>query len=374
MYKKLEILIFIIILLSFILSSCSFKEESKEIDTTKVDIIFDEFLNIYEGYENFNDVQLQTILDLKDSYIEEFNSIYDNFSKEQRARIISLFLKEFNTIDTKTQESVFTLLKSELFISSFFKIMLKDSTEPIVINKIIESGTATKDTNIIFLFDLHFENLAIKPDKLANKINDLNADVIVLGGDIIEGKEGIEKLEEYLSNINIKDKYYILGNHEHNKLGINELEILHDKLNGLGFIYIDNKSLTLDGFNLIGVGDATTNNDKPLKAYEKLNDINSINIVVSHSPDVNYSLDSNNLLADIVLTGHTHGGQIDVPFINTQSVNAKVWEERGLYKGDYIFEGNNQNYSNFTSNGLGGSEIPIRFKAKQHILLLRIKS
>lgn len=374
MYKKLEILIFIIILLSFILSSCSFKEESKEIDTTKVDIIFDEFLNIYEGYENFNDVQLQTILDLKDSYIEEFNSIYDNFSKEQRARIISLFLKEFNTIDTKTQESVFTLLKSELFISSFFKIMLKDSTEPIVINKIIESGTATKDTNIVFLFDLHLENLAIKPDELANKINDLNTDIIVLGGDIIEGKEGIEKIEEYLSNINIKDKYYILGNHEHNKLGINELEILHDKLKGLGFIYIDNKSLTLDGFNLIGVGDATTNNDKPLKAYEKLNDINSINIVVSHSPDVNYSLDSNNLLADIVLTGHTHGGQIDVPFINTQSVNAKVWEERGLYKGDYIFEGNNQNYSNFTSNGLGGSEIPIRFKAKQHILLLRIKS
>ena len=374
MYKKLEILIFIIILLFFILSSCSFKEESKEIDTTKVDIIFDEFLNIYEGYENFNDVQLQTILDLKDSYIEEFNSIYDNFSKEQRARIISLFLKGFNTIDTKTQESVFTLLKSKLFISSFFKIMLKDSTEPIVINKIIESGTATKDTNIVFLFDLHLENLAIKPDKLANKINDLNADVIVLGGDIIEGKEGIEKLEEYLSNINIKDKYYILGNHEHNKLGINELEILHDKLKGLGFIYIDNKSLTLDGFNLIGVGDATTNNDKPLKAYEKLNDINSINIVVSHSPDVNYSLDSNNLLADIVLTGHTHGGQINVPFINTQSVNAKVWEERGLYKGDYIFEGNNQNYSNFTSNGLGGSEIPIRFKAKQHILLLRIKS
>lgn len=374
MYKKLEILIFIIILLSLILSSCSFKEESKEIDTTKVDIIFDEFLNIYEGYENFNDVQLQTILDLKYSYIEEFNSIYDNFSKEQRARIISLFLKGFNTIDTKTQESVFTLLKSKLFISSFLKIMLKDSTEPIVINKIIESGTATKDTNIIFLFDLHFENLAIKPDKLANKINDLNADVIVLGGDIIEGKEGIEKLEEYLSNINIKDKYYILGNHEHNKLGINDLEILHDKLNGLGFIYIDNKSLILDGFNLIGVGDATTNNDKPLKAYEKLNDINSINIVVSHSPDVNYSLDSNNLLADIVLTGHTHGGQINVPFINTQSVNAKVWEERGLYKGDYIFEGNNQNYSNFTSNGLGGSEIPIRFKAKQHILLLRIKS
>lgn len=374
MYKKLEILIFIIILLSFILSSCSFKEESKEIDTTKVDIIFDEFLNIYEGYENFNDVQLQTILDLKDSYIEEFNSIYDNFSKEQRARIISLFLKEFNTIDTKTQESVFTLLKSELFISSFFKIMLKDSTEPIVINKIIESGTATKDTNIVFLFDLHLENLAIKPDKLANKINDLNTDIIVLGGDIIEGKEGIEKIEEYLSNINIKDKYYILGNHEHNKLGINELEILHDKLKGLGFIYIDNKSLTLDGFNLIGVGDATTNNDKPLKAYEKLNNINSINIVVSHSPDVNYSLDSNNLLADIVLTGHTHGGQIDVPFINTQSVNAKVWEERGLYKGDYIFEGNNQNYSNFTSNGLGGSEIPIRFNAKQHILLLRIKS
>ena len=374
MYKKLEILIFIIILLSLILSSCSFKEESKEIDTTKVDIIFDEFLNIYEGYENFNDVQLQTILDLKYSYIEEFNSIYDNFSKEQRARIISLFLKGFNTIDTKTQESVFTLLKSKLFISSFFNIMLKDSTEPIVIDKIIESGTATKDTNIVFLFDLHLENLAIKPDKLANKINDLNADVIVLGGDIIEGKEGIEKLEEYLSNINIKDKYYILGNHEHNNLGINDLEILHDKLNGLGFIYIDNKSLILDGFNLIGVGDATTNNDKPLKAYEKLNDINSINIVVSHSPDVNYSLDSNNLLADIVLTGHTHGGQINVPFINTQSVNAKVWEERGLYKGDYIFEGNNQNYSNFTSNGLGGSEIPIRFKAKQHILLLRIKS
>jgi len=374
MYKKLEILIFIIILLSFILSSCSFKEESKEIDTTKVDIIFDEFLNIYEGYENFNDVQLQTILNLKDSYIEEFNSIYDNFSKEQRARIISLFLKGFNTIDTKTQESVFTLLKSELFISSFFKIILEDSTEPIVINKIIESGTATKDTNIVFLFDLHLENLAIKPDKLTDKINNLNADVIVLGGDIIEGKEGIEKIEEYLSNINIKDKYYILGNHEHNKLGINELEILHDKLKGLGFIYIDNKSLTLDGFNLIGVGDATTNNDKPLKAYEKLNDINSINIVVSHSPDVNYSLDSNNLLADIVLTGHTHGGQIDFPFINTQSVNAKVWEERGLYKGDYIFEGNNQNYSNFTSNGLGGSEIPIRFNTKQHILLLRIKS
>ena len=62
----------------------------------------------------------------------------------------------------------------------------------------------------------------------------------------------------------------------------------------------------------------------------------------------------------------------NVPFINTQSVMQNGKKEdfiKGLY-----FEGNNQNYSNFTSNGLGGSEIPIRFKAKQHILLLRIKS
>ena len=100
---------------------------------------------------------------------------------------------------------------------------------------------------------------------------------------------------------------------------------------------------------------------------------NQLNIVVTHNHDINYELDKYNLPADIVLSGHTHGGQIN-SFLVPQRKNSKLWEEKGFYYGEYTFKGKTQNYRNYTANGLGGSRVPLRLGAQQEFLVVNIFS
>jgi len=99
--------------------------------------------------------------------------------------------------------------------------------------------------------------------------------------------------------------------------------------------------LTLNGVavDLVGLGDLWAHNVKPAVAFKQLADDSKVlRIVMSHNPD------SKDLVAtynwDLMLCGHTHGGQLSLPFLGTPFAPVKdqkfvsglnAWNDRLIY-------------------------------------------
>lgn len=171
-----------------------------------------------------------------------------------------------------------------------------------------------KSYTIVQLSDIHIGGIVDKDaiKKIVDKSNSLNPDLVVITGDLVDTK--IEYAKDALEELNnLKSTYgtfIIVGNHEYIH-GIDnivkELEKLNAKVLQNESIYIGDEK---NGFNLAGVYD--------MMGYR----------VDHHKPDINKALKTTNkkrptiLLThqpryikeitdvDLILAGHTHGGQI----------------------------------------------------------------
>lgn len=177
----------------------------------------------------------------------------------------------------------------------------------------IEIKNLKKDINILFLSDLHISNL-ISKEKIQNTINlanSTNPDIIVLGGDIIDSYEDVIKDKiPLLGELNAKyGVYFVLGNHEFIFDANKSLEIVSKFGNITPLV---NSSVIIDdNINLIGISDLMGRKVGYLEpnieeALKNTND-NLPKILISHQPNIINEFDSN---VDLILSGHTHGGQV----------------------------------------------------------------
>lgn len=184
---------------------------------------------------------------------------------------------------------------------------------------------------IVQLSDVHISTLMTedKVEKIVNKVNATNPDIIVLTGDIVDTKtkfanEAIDELKNLKANYGI---YYVLGNHEY----YHDTENIIQKLKDIGFKVLINENDTVKIndkpiLNIAGVADLMGNKMGFLKpnidkALEGI-DTNIPTILLSHQPKIIEQTQDKPI--DIILSGHTHGGQIfpfslavllDQPFI-----------------------------------------------------------
>lgn len=162
---------------------------------------------------------------------------------------------------------------------------------------------------IAFVADLHVGAGATPKiiDEMVKIVNDMDADVLLIGGDISDSASTEDDLE-YLSNSlsKIKTKYgiyYCEGNHE--KEGYYDVVPYMEKANA---IYLYNETYVLpNGVVLVGMSDKR---DKSLPEIKKDVSSDAPCIVIQHR-SVGYKKLSKD--ADLVVSGHTHGYQF--PFI-----------------------------------------------------------
>ena len=183
--------------------------------------------------------------------------------------------------------------------------------EPVV--NIIKAGCF--DFSIVQISDLHIGGL-INRDfvrDMVEKINALKPDLIVITGDLID--TGIRPIREAILEMNhLRSKnglYMVLGNHEyfHNPLEI--IDFLQKKTD---ITLLLNESVTLDRLkvNLVGVTDRFGYRIGLLppdidKAYRGI-DKRYKTILLAHQPKFIEELEGHK--PDLILSGHTHGGQI----------------------------------------------------------------
>lgn len=162
------------------------------------------------------------------------------------------------------------------------------------------------DTHIGGIIDAEFVKSAVL------KVNELDPDIVVITGDLIDVK--ISTASEALSELKkLKSRYgtyFIVGNHEYFH-GIDEII---QTVKSLGIRVLENENVYIGedgrGFNLAGVYDVMG-----FRAGHHIPDINralqgtkdSPTVLLAHQPRYIEHIQDG---VDLVLSGHTHGGQI----------------------------------------------------------------
>ncbi len=223
---------------------------------------------------------------------------------------------------------------------------------------------------IVQISDIHIGGLIDKDfiNSLVKKINILNADVVAITGDLVDTK--LEYATAALNELkNIQSKYgtyFIVGNHEY----FHGVKPIIDYVNSLGIKTLENENVYIgpkdEGFNLCGVYDRfgfKYNNFIPdiNKAMQNLE--NSPTVLLAHQPKFVEEIENTQGI-DLMLSGHTHGGQI-FPF------NFLVKLQQPYVKGLHSFNDFTQVYVN---KGTGFWGPPMRLGASSEITVLKLSA
>ena len=232
---------------------------------------------------------------------------------------------------------------------------------------------------IIQVSDFH----SVKNKKLVNAVIDNikkeKPNIIVITGDLVSNSKNknIESAVSFIKMIDgIASVYFVSGNHESK---INNYDKLKDMLNENGVIILNNKTKKIKHknkeINLIGIDDPTianrknTDNSNIIKEelfYAKYS-FDKFNILLSNRPELFDVYVDNNI--DLILSGHTHGGQVRIPFIGAicapnQGLFPKY--DCGLFK--------SEDTTMIVSRGIGTSKLPIRINDKPELVVISLET
>ncbi|MBK3493537.1 metallophosphoesterase [Viridibacillus sp. YIM B01967] len=205
--------------------------------------------------------------------------------------------------------------------------------------------------------------------KLVDRINGLEPDVIAFTGDLMDVPSQFEdrsKISEILGKLSSRyGNYAVWGNHDRGGGGVRFYE---DIMRESKFKLLTNDSSKIElengkVVNIIGLDDAMLGNPDVQKAYSGV-DSQGTNLLILHQPDLVEEVGYDNI--DLALAGHSHGGQVDVPFIGpliTPPLAKKYTKglyQLGIHKYLYV------------NSGIGTTRIPIRFLNPSEISVFNI--
>jgi len=217
--------------------------------------------------------------------------------------------------------------------------------------------------------------------EVVREINKLKKDLVVITGDIITGsvnnfwKRWMPKIEnDYLSmvidvlgNLDGGDKIAVLGNHDQWDGKKTELRLVGE-LERVGIQVLRNSSKKLSrglsSLYVAGTDDYWVSCDLE-KALCRVPQ-NEFKILLCHSPDVRTGI-KNETKIDITLCGHTHGGQVAIPFISQHFIPIKdpFRYQAGLIKEPYGYT--------YVNRGIGTLVFPFRLAASPEITCFTIQ-
>lgn len=231
---------------------------------------------------------------------------------------------------------------------------------------------------IVQLSDLHSKSFGNNQSSLVKKVNNLEPDLILFTGDLIDADRYDEEPSLILMErlVKIAPVYYVTGNHE---WWSGKFETLEDKLNSIGVQVMRNTIEEIivgtDKIKIIGIDDPANIGESYVeRANTEKSIANSIGeiegeehfqILLSHRPEM-LSLYSEYGF-DVVFSGHAHGGQFRIPF-----VGGLIAPNQGLFPKYTSGKYESDNTTMIVNRGLGNSIIPIRIFNRPEIVAVTL--
>ena len=241
---------------------------------------------------------------------------------------------------------------------------------------------AFRNYRIIQISDLHASFWVTEGylHRVVDQINRLDGDLVVITGDIITGavndfwkrwlptgkRDYLEMAIRVLSDLQDKPKMAVLGNHDQWDGAVTEKRLVKG-LEAIDIQVLRNRSQAIvrgkDRIYIAGTDDIwfSYNLDRALEQVPK----QAFKVLLSHSPDVVDDLDTARRI-DLTLCGHTHGGQVAVPYLSHHFIPIK---HPSRYLSGLVTEQHGYTYVN---RGIGTLVFPFRFNAPPEITCLTL--
>ena len=265
------------------------------------------------------------------------------------------------------------LLAIVLLFAALLAVGVIDGNRFVTVKEEFVLSGLSKTCKFVLISDVHNKVYGNKNDKVISTVKKINPDFIILAGDLVTAKEhedmtpGIELVKALSRNYKI---YYGLGNHEskikscRDRFG-DKFDILKSSLKGKNIFVLENESAEIPEYNIRVTGLAL---DLQYFAHFKKRELSKnymtqtvslpakhqCNILIAHNPD--YFEDYAKWGADLVLSGHVHGGIMRIPFLG--GVLAPSYRIFPKYDGGVFKEGKSVM---LLGRGLGSHTIQLRF-------------
>ena len=233
---------------------------------------------------------------------------------------------------------------------------------------------------IAHLSDFHNTQFGKNNKKLLRLLKEQKPDIITITGDLVDARRTNFDIALSFTKqaLEIAPVYYVTGNHESR---IPEYQQFEKMLKGIGVVILRDQSVLLvkneASIALLGLDDPGFICPSPNSLQElceqtnkKLNKIKRgkdiFTIGLSHRPELFQAYVENKL--DLVLSGHTHGGQIRIPEIGGMIAPMQGFfpkYDAGLYhiaQTDLVIH-----------RGLGNSLFPLRINNRPEVILITLK-
>ena len=234
----------------------------------------------------------------------------------------------------------------------------------------LDSGSA--NFKVVHITDLH-GRITFLNGKLSRMVNQAKPDVVVITGDLANNLKRLPAVLTELAKISCPHVYFVPGNHEREqtvhfrkrKLTDQQYHQIMDSLRKLYVTVLENQHAIIDvnGSKILihGFDNSVYGNE----AYnEELNQIQfDYKIVLAHSPSIIHKLTQWRMEYNLLLVGHTHGGQVR---LGQRAQGAYKDFHTGVKKMDH------QRYF-LINRGLGTVRLPFRLNCRPELAVIHIK-
>lgn len=228
---------------------------------------------------------------------------------------------------------------------------------------------------MVQISDLHFGGwmTAETLNDIVRMIMNQSPDLVTITGDFVMGHNRditmIEQLDELAVTLKpLSDRFptfAVLGNHDH---WLNRRSVI-TMLGNAGILYLNNDVHTLergrDKLHIAGVEDVMERYARVDVVQAKLTD-EGCAILLAHEPDF-ADVSAATGRFDLQLSGHSHGGQVVLPFIGPPILPYLAHKyPSGLYQVKDMYQ--------YTNRGVGMTAPYVRFKCRPEITVFTLES
>jgi len=268
------------------------------------------------------------------------------------------------------------IIATALILAPFLVVLWAFGIEPglLVVRHVrMELAGWHDNVKIAVLSDLHVGSPHVGIDKLRRIVERTNAEnpalVVLLGDYVIGGPGGRggvrgggfvepEAIAAELKKLHAPlGVFAVLGNHDWWYNG----DRIGQAFKEAGIPVLENRAVHIgNAFWLGGIADYWTRAPDIASTLEQVDNGDPV-VLITHNPDIFPDVPGR---VSLLLAGHTHGGQVQLPVIGTLVTTSKL----GYNAGDFFEHGHHL----FVTTGIGTSIVPVRFGVPPEIVIMTL--
>jgi predicted MPP superfamily phosphohydrolase len=217
-------------------------------------------------------------------------------------------------------------------------------------------GDAAPTHRFVHFTDLHHKGDRAYAQAVVNTINSLSPDFVCFTGDLVEEAKFLAEALEILSGVK-SPMFGVPGNHDYWSHA--PFEPITKCFNATGGAWLMDERRTIAGGKITLIGACC----RSISQIPALANPETKNILLLHYPAWVKNLGTQHF--DLILAGHSHGGQVRIPFYGPVIVPFNVDEyDLGLFQ--------TQAGPLYVNSGIGWYPLPIRFNCRPEITVVEI--